>query len=676
MNEHIHKHTNPLIHESSPYLLQHAHNPVNWHPWGEAALQKAKQENKLIIVSIGYAACHWCHVMEHESFENEKVAEFMNKHFVSIKVDREERPDIDQIYMCVVQLITGAGGWPLNCITLPDGRPIYGGTYFGANQWLNMLTQVRNFVIENPDKAQQQALFLTNGIQKNEIALAETSEKAFESEHLDEIFENWKTDLDYVWGGHNRAPKFPLPIGFQYLVLYHFFTKRTDVIDAVNITLEKMAMGGIYDQIGGGFSRYSVDEIWKVPHFEKMLYDNAQLVSLYSSAYQQSKNALYKTIVNETLEFVNRELTSADGAFYTSLDADSEGVEGKFYVWKFSEIETLLGNEAKMVADYYSVTENGNWENRESILFITQNKNDFAKKHKIDSTVLDKTIEFAKKRLLHERSNRIRPNLDDKILTSWNGLMIEGFIDAYRSFDNDNYLQSALKCAEFIKMKLNHPNGGLYRNFKNNSATINGFLDDYAFMISAYISIYQASFEEKWLEEAMMLTNHTLNHFWDIHSGLFYYTSDLDAELIARKMEITDNVIPASNSEMAKNLFLLGTILHKDEYINISNRMLSAVEEQTKIGGTYYANWDILMTWFVHQPFEVCIVGKDCVNIRKKLDKYYLPNVILSGGIDDGGLSLHANKLVADETMIYVCRGKICYEPSNDIEKIIAQIKS
>ncbi|MBE9467463.1 MAG: thioredoxin domain-containing protein [Bacteroidetes bacterium] len=674
MNSTKNKFTNQLIHESSPYLLQHAHNPVNWYPWGKKAIDKAKDENKLIIISIGYAACHWCHVMEHESFENEKVARYMNEHFVSIKVDREERPDIDQIYMNAVQLISVRGGWPLNCITLSDGRPIFGGSYFTSEQWIDMLSEVLIFVKENPDKAEQQAKALTKGVQSSEITFLNTQNSEFSINDLDKVFAVWKNTLDYTQGGHKGAPKFPLPVGYQFLLHYNYLSQNADALKAVTLTLDKMADGGIYDQIGGGFARYSTDEYWKAPHFEKMLYDNAQLVSLYSFAYQKTKNKNYKIIVKETLDFTQRELSSNEGGFYSSLDADSEGEEGKFYVWTQNELKQILGNKADLIIDYYNVKEKGNWENSQNILFKSASDKTIADKYKITKSDLKKQLAKTKKILLKERSKRIAPALDDKIITSWNALMIKAYIDAYNIFDNKKYLDIALQNAIFINTKIKLHDNRLYRNYKNGKASINAFLDDYAFTIAAFISLYQSTFDEKWLQEAKQLTDYTIAHFYDNTSGMFYYTSDVDPKLIARKMEMTDNVIPASNSEMAKNLFILGNYFYSDNYINMSKRMLNNVKKNTVSGGAYYANWDILMSWFTSPPYEVAILGNEYETIRKKFNKNYLPNVFLSGGKNEGKLSLLEGKLIDGQTTIYVCQDKSCKIPVTEVKEALKQI--
>ena len=671
MNTTNYKYTNHLIHETSPYLQQHAHNPVNWYPWGQEALEKARNENKIIIVSIGYAACHWCHVMEHESFEDEEVSGFMNEHFVSIKVDREERPDIDQIYLTAVQLLTDKGGWPLNCIALPDGRPIYGGTYFSKERWLDMLKQVSDFITNYPDKAEEQAGFLTEGVQSNEMIYKNSENSVFLLDDLENIFSIWKNNIDFTNGGYGNAPKFPMPVSLQFLLLFNYLTQQKDALKAVLITLNKMADGGIYDQVGGGFSRYSTDELWKVPHFEKMLYDNAQLVSLYTAAFQKTKDLAYKRIVSETLDFIFRELTSPEGGFYSSLDADSDDVEGKFYTWTYDELKNLLGSNSQLIMEYYHVSEKGNWEDSQNILYKSAENKQLISRYKITETEFEEILINAKKILLTERSLRTRPATDDKILASWNALMLKAYVDAYRTFQSEEYLKRALKNAEFINSNLRTYNLGLYRSYKKGKTGTHAFLDDYAFTIQAYISLYQATFNEYWLNEARILTDYAIEHFFDSLSGMFYYTSDLDPSLIARKMEISDNVISSSNSEMAKNLFILGKYFYYDEYINYSRKMMNNIKSHAVNGEYYYANWDILMSWFAVEPYFVAIVGNDFELKRKEFDNHYLPNVFLSGGKDEGTLMLLEGKYKAGQTMIFVCQNNSCRMPVTDVTEAL-----
>jgi uncharacterized protein YyaL (SSP411 family) len=717
------KYTNHLINESSPYLLLHAHNPVDWYPWGREALEKAKKENKLLIISIGYAACHWCHVMEEESFSNEEVAEVMNKHFVSIKVDREERPDIDQVYMDAAQLLTGQGGWPLNAVALPDGRPIFAGTYYPRHQWVQILEKIHQLYSANPQQIEQQAGNLTNGIRTASAGDFNPGEPGFDPQAADQIVDNWKNIIDFEWGGERRAPKFPLPIGYRFLLTYHYLTQNNadkqalgkKALEAVKVTLDRMAMGGIYDQAGGGFARYSTDAFWKVPHFEKMLYDNGQLVSLYSYAYQLTKDSLYKTVVYETLEFVERELTSPQvpnggRGFYSSLDADAEGEEGKFYIWTKSEIQNLLGKDAQLIIDYYNITDSGNWEKGRNILFRTKPDEVFAAEKKITVQQLQEQVAKAKKQLLAARSQRFRPALDDKILTAWNALMLTGYVDAYRVFDDKKFLERALENAGFILNNMLSDNGRLNRNYKEGKSSINAFLDDYAFTIQAFISLYQATFDEKWLSCAEKLLKYTLEHFFDPKSGMFYYTSDQDPGLIARKMEIPDNVIPASNSQMAVNLYLLGEYFYqegvgdpnpftvrqtpffrsfiskvcqknkvsenisKKEYIKKSKQMLNNVKVDMVRNGPYYANWALLLTYFIHPIVEVAIVGDEWEARRKELDQNYLPHMLLTGGKTEGTLPLLAGKLIQGQTTIFVCKNKACQLPSTNVQEALKQL--
>ena len=670
-----HEYTNELIHESSPYLLQHAHNPVHWYPWGDEAFKKAKEENKLVLISIGYAACHWCHVMEHESFEDVAVAKYMNDHFVSIKVDREERPDVDQIYMTAAQLLTGSGGWPLNALALPDGKPFFAGTYFPKKNWLEMLHYFVDIQDKNPKSLVEQAQKVTEGIHNVDNVSFSNKNSIATIDEINTIFNQWKTKIDFVKGGENRAPKFPMPSNWEYLVQYNYLTKNSEALKAVTVTLDNMAFGGIYDQLGGGFARYSTDADWKVPHFEKMLYDNAQLVSLYSHAYQVTKNPLYKKVVNETLDFVQTELTSPQTGFYSSLDADSEGEEGKYYVWTNDEIKTVLGKDAPLFSAYYNITNSGNWENKKNILLRKVADNELAKKHKLTVDQLQAKITSNKKMLLKVRSKRVKPRLDDKILTSWNALMIKGYIDAYRAFGEEKYKEIALKNADFLVENLLQKDDELKRNYKNNKASIHGLLDDYAFTISAFIAVYQATFDEKWLYKAKELNDYTITHFFDGKSGMFFYTHNEYSNLIARKMEVADNVIPASNSEMAKNLFLLGLYFDEDTYTQKARQMLLNVQKEMHENIRYYSNWGSLELLFINPPYEIAIVGDNFLKIRKSFDSTYLPNSIFLGGKNEGTLALLKNKLSPNETIIYVCKNKSCKLPVRETSKALEMIK-
>ena len=665
---------NHLINESSPYLLQHLHNPVDWYPWTDEALEKAKKENKLIIISVGYAACHWCHVMAHESFEDKEVANFTNENFISIKVDREERPDVDQVYMDAVQLMTGSGGWPLNVIALPDGRPVYGGTYFPKERWLEVLKKVLEYVRQNPERAEEVADKVVAGIKTTELIPPSPDSKEFTTDDLKVSFNNWRKRFDPLNGGYSGAPKFPLPSGYMFLLQYHYMTGEKAAMDAVTKTLTKMAHGGIYDQLGGGFARYSTDEHWLVPHFEKMLYDNAQLVSLYASAYQATKEPLYKSIVSETLEFIEREMTSEEGGFYSSIDADSEGDEGRFYVWTKDEIRQITLTNSDPVTDYFNVTEEGNWEEGKNILFRTGNNKRISEKHRITEAELSDVIASAKSEMLIFRSGRVRPGTDDKVLTAWNALMLKGYIDAYRISGEPRFIEKALSNAGFIVQKIMSPDNRLDRNYKNGKSSINGFLDDYAFTSEAFISLYQATFDEKWLQAARSIVDYGISHFYDQQRGMFYYTSDIDAPLITRKIEISDNVIPSANSAMAKNLFLLGKYFDNSEYTKMAVKMAGLVKQDAQRGGTYYANWDILIAWLAKEPFEIAIVGKEYRSMLAEFNEYYLPDVIFSGGRYEGNLPLLKNKLITGKTTIYVCRNKTCKLPVNSVKEAIKQI--
>ena len=672
--------TNELIHESSPYLLEHAHNPVNWYPWGQKSMDKAKRENKLLIISIGYAACHWCHVMERETYEDTAVARLMNKYFVTIKVDREERPDIDQVYMTAAQLITGSGGWPLNVLALPNGKPFYAGTYFPKKEWIKMLNFYVSLNKKSPDELAKQALAVTNGIRSAETISFKAKDASFTMNDLNLQFKNMKSGIDFKKGGFDRAPKFPMPVGWEYLLQYYKLSHNENALKAVRTTLDHMAAGGIYDQLGGGFARYSTDADWHVPHFEKMLYDNAQLVSLYTHAWQLTKDPLYKQVVYQTLAFISKELTSLQGGFYSSLDADSQGEEGKYYVWTAAGIDSILGSDAPLFKAYYNITNSGNYEHGKNILFKTETDNVIDKKYNLSVIALQQKIAIEKEKVFAARTKRIRPGLDDKILTSWNALMLKAYAQAYRAFGDEKFLTAAINDASFIERHAIRTNGEIARNYKNGHSSVNGLLDDYAFTISAFIELYQATFDEKWLIEANKLTGYTLNgytlkHFYDAKSGMFFYTNNEHANLISRKMELADNVIPSSNSQMGINLFELGQYFYKDDYISRAKQMLENVKDDLTKNISFYANWGLLEEAFVSPPYEVAIVGDQYSAMRAKIDQNYLPGVLLSGGRNEGRLKLLEDKLVKGQTTIYVCKDKSCKKPVNKVAKALEQLK-
>lgn len=669
---------NSLVNSASPYLLQHANNPVDWYPWGAEALQKAKDENKLILVSIGYSACHWCHVMEHESFEDEKVAAVMNEYFVCIKVDREERPDVDQIYMSAVQLMTGRGGWPLNCICLPDQRPIYGGTYFKKNDWVSLLFNLADFYKNKPAEAEEYAIKLTDGIQQYESIQFIDEIAEYRREDLELIVTNWQKYFDKVEGGLGSAPKFPMPNNWQFLMRYTHLMEDENIAGQVQLTLQKMAFGGIYDHVGGGFARYSVDGRWHVPHFEKMLYDNAQLLSLYSEVSIWRYDTLYQQVADEIITFIKRELTSPEGGFYSALDADSEGVEGKFYTFTKEEIKEILGADAGIFCIYYNITDDGNWEEEETnVLFRNESDEQLAGKLGLSVDALVSKIRSAKAKVLKARSRRIRPGLDYKILASWNGLMLKGICDAYRAFDKPEYLEFALRNAHFILDNLINEQGRLQRIYKSPSLSGKGgdggaFLDDYANVIDAFIALYEVTFDESWLHHAEKLTDQAIAHYFDETNGVFFFTSDDDEQLIARKSEIMDGVIPSSNSVMAHNLKKLGLLFSNEEYEGISAQLLRNVAYMIQKYGSSYSNWAILMLNEVFGIYEVAVTGENSEQLRSELEKTFIPNKIMLGG-KKGSLPLLADKFDGT-SRIFICKDRTCGLPALTVADALKQI--
>ncbi|RNI31003.1 thioredoxin domain-containing protein [Rufibacter latericius] len=672
------KKPNRLAQESSPYLLQHAYNPVDWFPWGAEALQKAKDEQKPILVSIGYAACHWCHVMEHQSFEDEQIAQIMNQHFVCIKVDREERPDVDQVYMDALHAMGLQGGWPLNVFLNPEAKPFYGGTYFPPQNWIQLLQSIADAYKKSRAELDKSADQFAQHLQQSELAKygLQQSNADINPTDFEQMFRSLRSRFDIKRGGTGEAPKFPMPSIWRFLLRYYHHSQDPVALEQVNLTLEEMAFGGIYDQIGGGFARYSTDEAWLVPHFEKMLYDNGQLLSLYAEAYQVTRNELYRQVAMETIAFVERELTSPEGGFYSSLDADSEGEEGKFYVFTQEQLNNLLGDAAELAGKYYNTSAEGNWEHGVNILHRRQTDEAFAADQGLTLDELQEHVQHWKDTLLQARAQRIRPGLDDKILTSWNALMLTGLTDAYRAFGEPSILELACSNAHFLITNLKQDDR-LYHNYKEGKATIDGFLEDYALLIQALLGMYQITFEENWLKEARKLTEYTLAHFFDPEEDLFFFTSNAGEQLIARKKELFDNVVPASNSVIAMNLHLLGLFLDKERYSNLSDRMLSKVRDLVVKEPSHLANWASLYYLKLKPTAEIAIIGPEAHSFRNLVQQHFLPNALLAGSKEEGSSTL---PLLEDrttqngQTTIYVCYNRACQLPVTSVAEALEQV--
>ena len=669
---------NRLSQETSPYLLQHASNPVDWYPWGAEALAKAKEENKPILVSIGYSACHWCHVMERESFEKEYVAEVMNRHFVCIKVDREERPDVDAVYMDAVQAMGVRGGWPLNVFLMPDAKPFYGLTYLPAQNWLQLLGSINNAFEKNyNDLAGSAEGFVQNMVlSESEKYGLVGSGSEYSVEELDLMFEQLKQHFDTFKGGMDRAPKFPMPSIYKFLLRYFDITQNPEALAQLELSLNRIALGGIYDHAGGGWARYSVDEDWFIPHFEKMLYDNAQLLSIYAEAYALTKNELYSDRIRNTVAWLEREMLSPDGGFFSALDADSEGIEGKFYIWTEEELKEVLGNDFGWFSKLYNISKHGNWEHGYNHLHLTNYADQTAKALGIYTETFSLQYEEALRKLAAKRSQRVRPGLDDKILASWNGLVIKGLTDCYRALGDEQIRNLAVNCGEFLLNKMT-VDGKLRHSFKNGRATISGFLEDYAAVIDGYLGLYQITFDENWLQQSQMLTDYTISNFYDKTDGYFYFTDSEGESLIARKKELFDNVIPGSNSIMAQNLYVLGKIFDNPEYEKLSDTMLSKMRKILLADVQWVTNWGALYCLKATPTVEIVIVGDAADDLRKDLDRFFIPNKVVSGTETQSQLPLLQNKTdINGKTVIYVCYDKTCQLPVMNVEDALNQINS
>jgi len=675
----VHNFTNRLVDETSPYLLQHAHNPVDWYPWGDEAFEKARKENKPILVSIGYAACHWCHVMEHESFENEETAKLMNELFVCIKVDREERPDVDQIYMQFVQMTTGSGGWPLNAFLTPQLEPYFGGTYFppkdlyGRPSWEKTLKMASNFFHNEKESLKKNLNIVRDAFNKNMIESNSKTLPAVKTLH--DAASNLSKAYDPQYGGLGRAPKFPAVQPLSFLLRYYNLTDNKEYLDMVTNSLKKMAEGGIYDQIGGGFARYSVDDKWLVPHFEKMLYDNAQLVPLYLDTYLITKDELYLRIVKETLDFVSRELKSEDGGFYSSLDADSEGEEGKFYVWDKSEIDDLLGESSSVFCDYYDVTENGNFEGK-NILNIQTDLKLTAKRFDKSESEVQKILEDCSLILMKARDKRIRPGLDDKVLTSWNALMLSAYARAYQTLKDEKYKTIIEKNIQFLKNHL-YKEGGLLRTHNKGKSQYNGYLDDYAYLVAALLDSYEALFKPEYLEWAKDLLEYTNRNFWDEKDSGYFYTAAGQKNLIYRMKDDSDQSIPSGTAVMALNNLRFFSLTEDASLIEKTEMIFKKYADKFASNPYGFGSFLLALDFYFEKPKEIVIVSPsenveiDYLNFV--FGKYFPNKVVVSiyKNIDLPMLTaslLQGKEPIDGKTTVYICHNFACSQPIFTVE--------
>jgi uncharacterized protein YyaL (SSP411 family) len=614
--------------------------------------------------------------MERECYADREVADYMNAHFVSIKVDREERPDVDQIYMQASQLISGSGGWPLNAFTLPDGRPFFVVTYRPKAGWLDLLAQIVSAYTHQREQVMEQAAMLTRGLKSEEgLIAAPSSDTAQEKvEFYRGLFPRITPSIDFKHGGLGRAPKFPMPGVWEWMLQYFYLTGEPEALRAVTTALDRMATGGIFDQLGGGFARYATDGQWQIPHFEKMLYDNGQLVSLYAHGFQLTGNPLYRQVLEETLQFVERELTSPEGGFYASLNADSEGEEGKFYVWTEREIQALLGKDAPVIQAYYGITTPGNWEEGKNILGYDPVGQARALDMAGGAEALRTLLARSRETLFRARGGRIRPSTDHKILTSWNALMLKGYVDAYRALGRPEYLAAALKNGQFLRSRMQRPEGGLWRNYMHGQPAIAGLLDDYALLADASMALYEVTFDSRWLDWARTLTDYALAHFRDASNALCYYTPDYSPSLIARKKEVEDHVIPSSNAVLARTLYHLGIVCSEAAYQSRAEAMLELVLATIPEAVPYFSCWASLLGWVAHGVHEVAVLGSDAQQKASQLQRHYLPAAVYLGG-DEENLPLLQHKRVPSRTMIYICREHVCQQPVVDAEEALHQLQ-
>lgn len=674
--------SNRLVNETSPYLLQHAHNPVDWFPWCDEALDLAKKEDKLILVSIGYSACHWCHVMEKESFEDAATALLMNKFFVCIKVDREERPDLDHFFMDALQAIAGQGGWPLNMFLTPDGKPFYGGTYFPPQSipqrisWKELLVQLHDAFIKRRSEIETQANNLLEHLQKSNqlnphqnFNIQLPVEEQFSDLQLKKILEQLMSSADLVDGGFGHAPKFPQTYAIQFLLRHYHFFGTDEALQHALLSLKKMIRGGIYDHVGGGFCRYSTDAQWKVPHFEKMAYDNALLLMVLTEAYQISKDEEIKDAVFETVAFLKREMLDAEGGFYAALDADSEGVEGKFYVWSKNEFDEIVGTDASILHGYFNISDVGNWEHS-NILFTKASLQEWSVKYNLDNLKAKQILSTAKHKLLVEREKRVRPVLDDKIILGWDALLSNALLQAALVFEQQEWEEISRKNIDFIMDKFfDHETGKWLHTYKDGKAKYSAFLDDLAYLIQALIQLHETTGSFKYLQDARSITEYLIEHFSDTNNIYFYFTPSFETDVPVRKVDLYDGATPSGNSIMAWNLIRLGIIFDQSEWKQRSYKMLKGVESTLLRYPTSFGKWGNLLLELNRGLVELAIIGKNAQKDSAGILRTLIPNKIVVFGISsEENIPLLKGRPIEQKTVFYVCHDYTCQAPTENPE--------
>ena len=665
---------NRLIDETSPYLLQHAYNPVDWYPWGAEAFEEARSKDKPILLSVGYSACHWCHVMERESFEHFEIAQTMNDNFVCVKVDREERPDVDAIYMTAVQAMTGQGGWPMTVFLTPEGKPFYGGTYFPPRDrgpmpgFPRVLEAVGRYYRERPGDVDVTTARLLEQIERSQFA--GRGVEPLTADMLHRAYSGVRAEFDHVNGGTGSQPKFPQPMVYEFLLRHHVRTGSADSLEMVDLTLDKMARGGIYDQLGGGFHRYSTDAHWLVPHFEKMLYDNALLAKLYLHAFQVTRKPLYRTVVEQTLQYVIREMTDCEGGFYSAQDADSEGIEGKFFVWRPEEVQAVLGeSDGALFNLHYGVTKQGNFEGS-CILFVADGTSAALEKSGLDQQQFEVFLEECRQKLLDHRERRVKPERDDKVLTAWNGLMLKAFAEAASILEEPVYASVATKNADFLLTRMLE-GGRLRRSFKDGEARLNAYLEDYAFLIDGLLALHEVTFESRWLEAAVELGRTMIDLFWDEDSGRMYDTSRDHEKLIVRPRDVSDNAVPSGGSMAADVLIRLAIITGDREMERTGASALRSVRELLLRAPLGAGQWLCALDLYLSEPREIAIVGRRgepaADALAAEVFRHYLPNRVMIGAVDPAVAAasplLESRDAIDGRPTAYVCRNYVCQLP-------------